>query len=243
MNLRGGGAPQKYPLNGKKIKAFTLAEVLITLGIIGIVAAMTMPVLIGKYQKHVAINRVKKAYSELSQAFQRAQADYGDPKDWVYEFSSNDAENNKMFIETYILPYMKGLQFCGIGDEAKEKCGNSAGVSASSYFLENGTTISFAAYSRNDVAVMTVDINGKTQPNRLGRDRFNFVFKYGQNSLRPYGYQENLSRDEIINGYVYNDLETKPTLACKHNAATNPYHSCTFLLFYDGWEMKPDYPW
>ncbi len=61
-----------------KIKAFTMAEVLITLGIIGIVAAMTMPVLIGKYQKHVTVTRLQKVYSVLSQAVNFAIKDNED---------------------------------------------------------------------------------------------------------------------------------------------------------------------
>lgn len=47
---------------------FTLAEVLITLGIIGIVAAMTITTLITNYQKKTTATRVKKAYAELLQA-------------------------------------------------------------------------------------------------------------------------------------------------------------------------------
>lgn len=57
--------------------AFTLAEVLITLGIIGIVAALTMPALINSYQKMVLKNQFKKVYSTISQAFVKAQADLG----------------------------------------------------------------------------------------------------------------------------------------------------------------------
>ena len=58
--------------------AFTLAEVLITLGIIGIVAAMTMPALIENHQSSVLQQRFKKAYSSMSQVFQRvAFEDYG----------------------------------------------------------------------------------------------------------------------------------------------------------------------
>ena len=48
-----------------KHKAFTMAEVLITLGIIGIVAAMTLPALVAKYQKNVTSNRLKKKYIQL----------------------------------------------------------------------------------------------------------------------------------------------------------------------------------
>ncbi len=52
----------------KKV-AFTLAEVLITLGIIGVVAALTLPSLIQNYQKQVYVNQLKKSYSTLSNGF------------------------------------------------------------------------------------------------------------------------------------------------------------------------------
>ena len=42
----------------KKFKAFTLAEVLITIGIIGIVAALTLPTLIGNYRKSAVENKL-----------------------------------------------------------------------------------------------------------------------------------------------------------------------------------------
>ena len=60
-------------------KAFTLAEVLITLSIIGVVAAMTMPTLIGKYNKMVWTNQLKKSYSTVSQGFQKMLADESAP--------------------------------------------------------------------------------------------------------------------------------------------------------------------
>ena len=61
-----------------KIKfGFTLAEVLITLGIIGVVAAMTLPVLIQKHQKRVLEKQFIKAYSLISQAAKKAEADLG----------------------------------------------------------------------------------------------------------------------------------------------------------------------
>ena len=64
----------------KKQVAFTLAEVLITLGIIGIIAAMTLPTLLSNYRKQVAETRVAKFYSTMNQAIQRAENDYGDKK-------------------------------------------------------------------------------------------------------------------------------------------------------------------
>lgn len=62
----------------KKI-AFTLAEVLITLGIIGVVAAMTMPVLISNYRESVIKNQFKKAYSLVAQSLVQIEANNGYP--------------------------------------------------------------------------------------------------------------------------------------------------------------------
>ena len=65
----------------KKV-AFTLAEVLITLGIIGIVAAMTIPTLIAKYQEKQTVTRFKWVYSTLANAFTMAVAENGAPETW-----------------------------------------------------------------------------------------------------------------------------------------------------------------
>lgn len=54
--------------------AFTLAEILITLAIIGVVAAITLPTLINKYQEHVLKQQFKKAYSNFSQVLLQVQA-------------------------------------------------------------------------------------------------------------------------------------------------------------------------
>ena len=67
----------------KRKVAFTLAEVLITLGIIGVIAALTIPSLIQKQNDRVAINKFKKMYSIYCQAYQRAITDNGGYyKDW-----------------------------------------------------------------------------------------------------------------------------------------------------------------
>ena len=55
-------------LEMKNFKAFTLAEVLITLGIIGVVASLTMPSVISNQNEKKTVTRVKKAYSTLQQA-------------------------------------------------------------------------------------------------------------------------------------------------------------------------------
>ena len=101
-----------WPQKSRKA-AFTMAEVLITLGIIGIVAAMTLPSLIGKYQKKVTVTRLKRTYTVLSQAVQRSIADNGDPSGWnteSYYWSEGSQANLQKILETfsstYIVPYL-----------------------------------------------------------------------------------------------------------------------------------------
>lgn len=63
--------------------AFTLAEVLIALGIIGIVAVITLPTIVSKYQEQVTVTKVKKIYSILSNAYLLAKSKNGDPSSWA----------------------------------------------------------------------------------------------------------------------------------------------------------------
>ena len=88
--------------------AFTLAEVLITLGIIGVVAALTLPTVIQNYQKQVTVNKLKKAYSVLGQVAQRAIADNG-----AISVTNGEPLNSntcKSIFHTYWLPYFKGAE-------------------------------------------------------------------------------------------------------------------------------------
>ncbi len=80
--------------------AFTLAEVLITLGVIGIVAAMTIPTLVNSYKEKQRVTQLKKAYSVLNQAFTMAVADYGTPDNWgltITNTGETDEEGNRIF--------------------------------------------------------------------------------------------------------------------------------------------------
>ena len=78
-----------------KIKSFTLAEVLITLGIIGIVAAMTLPIVIGNYKKQVVSSRLKKFYSIMNQAILMSENDNESIEYWdFYEGKYNNDDGN-----------------------------------------------------------------------------------------------------------------------------------------------------
>lgn len=67
---------------------FTLAEVLITLGIIGVVAAMTIPTLINNAKEKETVTKLKKMNTILNQAFNMAVNEYGTPDLWDFTASS-----------------------------------------------------------------------------------------------------------------------------------------------------------
>lgn len=76
-------------MNRPKIfTAFTLAEVLITLGIIGVVAALTMPALIAKYDEMVIVNKLKRSYSEIANAIELRKLELG-TSDYAEQFNPN----------------------------------------------------------------------------------------------------------------------------------------------------------
>lgn len=181
----------------KKKKAFTLAEVLITLGIIGIVAAMTLPTIIQKHREKVAVAKVKKIYSIASQAFMLAVEDKGTPDLWnlIANGNSVGAENlAKVFAE-----YMKVIKFCGVqvgclktgmyknlnGQSNNTDFNNNKAYSK--MILSDGAVIVFVVRSpdcsssigetpqlKNVCGRLYIDINGSQSPNQYGHDFFAF---------------------------------------------------------------------
>ena len=104
-------------IGGLMKKAFTLAEVLITLGIIGIVAAMTLPTLIQKNNNKVVETRLKKFYSIVNQAIRMAEVDYGNKKYWYEDLTGAETDKDgkpvpgtssqEKWFNKYLAPYMK----------------------------------------------------------------------------------------------------------------------------------------
>ena len=74
-------------------KGFTLAEVLITLGVVGVISAMTLSSVINHYQKQATVNKLKKFYTNMNQVLMQAKADNGDFSTWSYE-TSEEFYNN-----------------------------------------------------------------------------------------------------------------------------------------------------
>lgn len=93
--------------------AFTLAEVLITIGIIGVVAALTIPPLIQRSQEQNAVIQLKKTYTTLSNAYNRAVADNGSPSGWGLTSATNYDPVIAVKMMGYFTPYLNVTQDCG----------------------------------------------------------------------------------------------------------------------------------
>ena len=176
--------------------AFTLAEVLITLGIIGVVAAMTLPVLVNKYQEKVTVSKVKKFYSTMNQVLLMSIKDNGYPSEWSISDGQNSTTAKQL--AQYLIPHMKIIKDCGVNSgclkytsKAKFLDGNISNINYDTdnrYYkiiLADNSYIWFRSstpYCINDApAYYTIkntcfsiffDINGYKPPNTIGKDIF-----------------------------------------------------------------------
>ncbi len=94
-------------------KAFTLAETLITLGIIGVVAAMTIPNLMQKNFERKAIATLKETQSIISQAIRMAEEEYGDVSGWDIKAANQETAEK---IANNLKPFLKLASDCGVVD-------------------------------------------------------------------------------------------------------------------------------
>lgn len=240
--------------SGKTRKgAFTLAEVLITLGIIGIVAAMTLPQLIKNYQKKVTAEKLKTTYAIILQAFSRAKADYGSDY-WQWQGSTYTKEDFDFLYSTYFAPYIqtfdkKNGQIC-----KSYKCyaayKNLKGLDfyqhdwSGSFRLKNGAFIHIHPYhcgigQYSDA--LYIDVNGPEHgPNILGKDIFDFMLTIGRPNKQTNGAFttpcEGESREELLKK-CSKDYDGK---TC---STTGSVSCCSTLIMQDNWEIKKDYPW
>src|SRR5574344_1713843 len=105
-----------FTLGGKcgsrfKLAAFTLAEVLIVLGIIGVVAAFTIPVLMQHVEEKSTVTKLKQTYSIINNAIKLAINDNGTINEWMD--AANSVKDNDIAIGTTLTKYLKLSKLCG----------------------------------------------------------------------------------------------------------------------------------
>lgn len=248
------------------LKAFTLAEVLLTLGIIGIVAALTIPTLISNYQKTQYATSLKKAYSQMNQVLLQMSSDnntVGSIKDYF---------GATVDVAPKIASYYKVIKTCGMvqNDECFAPFDNNYDGSAkttsqytgsvytsSHYKFITSDGISFAIASNNDnctqnrgfddapdapptnsvCGVVYMDVNGLKKPNNYGRDVFIFYITSNKAPmLYPRGGFYNSDSNSGSLEQGGSDYWDGVINGCSKNKKWGSY--CTARVIDDGWVMN-----
>ena len=227
-------------------KAFTLAEVLITLGVIGVVAAMTIPALITAHNKHVIETKLFKLHSTILQGIRMAQANSDG------NFNLNNLEQDsvdvngfswkksKAVFEEYFAPvfkvshtYPKGTRFPVYSADGSTEV---ASVDPNSFVvaMPDGTIIGFVKAGNGEQFYIDVILNPNKKHPISGRDTFFMQYKsdgYGNFSYLPIG--------------TYDKEKFKEYCASK---SARPAHAmypsafCTALIFKNNFKIPKDYP-
>lgn len=154
-------------------QGFTLAEVLITLSIIGVVAALTIPSLVKNFEEAITAVRARKAYSQLVQA-------------WTLYIADNKGEvvgspalsSTTTFSNNFIKKYFKYAK--SVNNHVVKTFKATTTYSVNGIQLKDGTLLLVRGFKddcgRDDgilyCAVIYFDINGDKGPNRIGYDTF-----------------------------------------------------------------------
>ena len=194
-------APLPSRLAAKRV-AFTLAEVLITLGIIGVVAALTIPSIINKIKHKELETGFQKAYSTFSQGVINMKREDGEGLAKYYAYYNPDTQTNpnadEFFKRFYQYSGVKVIGKCNYKNitiknytknaEAKSYCiHNSNKVDGSCSYVDLAEELSNGMCSALTITASTifiiVDTNGMKGPNLLGHDIFFFKVDKNDNLI------------------------------------------------------------
>ena len=227
-------------------EGFTLAEVLITLGIIGIVAAMTLPAVIADSRKEATAAKVKKFYNTINNALQFAIAEYGDVELWMGEPKDSTYEENVKFLKTYFMPYIKYNKY--------DNCyGNMVCV-----YMTSGGMFAFG-YDKNGGDIVYF-VDGKYNENASIKENTRNVFAFQFNKKNGYAPEGGLAGEDTAIGqrenrkttvepYVmnwdgtYEDLINNTGRGCNLTRSAAISTFCTKLLQMNDWKITDDFPW
>ena len=225
--------------------AFTLAEVLITLGIIGVVVAMTMPTLIQNYKNRVVETRLQKFYSVMNQAVQKAELEYGDKKFWYEDVGGlkTDADGNPIegssktddWFQKYLAPHLQIIK--------KEV--SSDGIPT--YYFPDGSALAAGQAGESRDWVFYV---GKPEKCRTKHNNdpgiCAFVFEFypaSQSNSWKYLYDKGFEPAKVGWNGTKENLYAGNAWACDKTGNTIDSRAyCAALIQYNGWKIPKDYP-
>ncbi len=202
----------------KKTLAFTLAETLIVMGVIGVVAALTLPNLNQSTGDKEKVAKVKKIYQNLNDAYGRAVAVYGPYDEWFVNDTTNEAKAKRA--SERITEFMKISKNCGYEDG----CFTTTDVlycdQSKSYkiILADGSGMMFCTFAL--FPIMYTDIDGPNRgKNKTSEDIFAFMPNNSDlSSFYPDGYSINLSAGKFFD------------LSCCRPGSDGRGTTCTFWV-------------
>lgn len=220
-----------------------MAEVLITLGIIGIVAALTLPIIIQDYKKREVETSLQKIYSTVNQAIKKAELDYGDYHTWT------SGPNGTEAIEKYFIPYLNVIKVAPSYD-------GSAACTLRRLYLADGSLLiakacvhwgfwmTFCYYPKAKNWTGQYQSQGCLTKD-YGHSSFSFQFStadmpgnrlYTNNPFQPY-----VSGD-LKNKEVNAESLTDPKYIYSCNKDAQYPRQCAALIMYNDWKIPKDYP-
>ncbi len=234
---------------------FTLAEVLITIVIIGVVASLTVTTLMTNTGKHETISKIKKSYSTLAQAMLRSKNDNGPIEEWYDTVNQNSTE----FYNRFFHPYFSSSKICNNHTECgynksrpwKMRDGQTyewdmtrpadAGKSRIFMYLADG---SFIAITTGYYPCVQWDEDGKCTGLALTMwDEPRIIFD--TNGPK----QPNMFGKDVFLADFSNERGVVPYCSTAELSVVNQVCSssgsgscCLRKLIEDGWEFKEDYP-
>ena len=213
--------------------AFTLAEVLITLGIIGVVAALTLPALIDNHNKSVVEARLEKFYSSMNQAIRMAELDYG-PREYWFE-NNSDRTLQEEWCKKYIIPYMNVIKY-------------GTGVFENRFFIyfSDGSAVAMGYANGRDWLFFPGDPEKCTKSGNytlkdfIGLCAFAFYYNPTQKTDSSGFNQWNFEPYMSSWDGKESSLKNHSTYGCNENSTWPAY--CTRWIQFNGWKIPKDYP-
>lgn len=213
--------------NINKNNGFTLAEVLITLGIIGVVAAITIPTIMNSIQDEQYKTAYKKAYAIISQALLKAQNDNAiialTGTNSAVGAEANFAALKSQFIIAKECD-VSSLSNCWDQSTGSESWGSESNSVPS--FIDN-SGMAWRLREPDSAAispVILVDTNGNKKPNKYGQDRFPFLF--GAGAQRAWGVADFGIPTKIV---PYDDVTSSIDNGNCRSYATHPCYNRRWL--------------
>lgn len=183
------GGNMKKAIYDIEKKGFTLAEVLVTLGIIGVVASLTMPMLMGNYHKQASVTAAKKAFSILNQAYINIIREKGIDTFAMCTVNDSQCLGDLFKAELKLINSALWTPNSGIAEGCwEDKAITNPNESHFCTVAADGIVYDFdMEWPRTENKVkgyILVDINGTKRPNLFGKDRY--AFSITDSDISPY---------------------------------------------------------